>query len=81
MNEKYICCSCEMSVQNGEELVEAYRPMLGIGSEIAEMECIDCSKLSDVEWMKEMDKKWNEKIADEYNSEFEREIELENKDL
>jgi len=67
-----ICWACEKEVDE-KDLTEVYRPFL-VNEKISEIECQQCAKLSDVEYMKKMEEKWNEKINIEYESEIEAEI-------
>lgn len=65
------CWACEKEVDEND-LTEVYRVFLE-SQMITEMECSVCAKLSDLEWRKAMDDKWNKKINEEVDKEFDNE--------
>lgn len=67
-----ICWACEKETKK-DELIKVYRP-LGLNEKTEEMECSDCTNLSDNEYIEKMNKKWDKKINDEISREFDDEI-------
>lgn len=66
------CFACEKDISE-ERLTKIYRPM-GLDEKVGEMECPECAKFSDDEYIKKMDEKWNKKINDDVNKEFDNDI-------
>ncbi len=71
------CWACEKEIKEEKDLIKVYRPLglgCGLDTKIYEMECSECAKFPDDEYIKKMDEKWNKKINDEVNKEFDNEI-------
>lgn len=66
------CWSCRKDVKE-EELSKVFRPFFVDGGRY-DMECEECAKIPDKEYMSHMDTYWNEKISEEVNKEFEEDI-------
>lgn len=66
------CWACEKDI-SCDRLIKVSRP-IGLINRVDEMECLECAKLSDNEYIKKMNEKWNIKINDEVSKEYENDI-------
>lgn len=61
------CWACE---RDTDTLIRVFRPLLSSDDRTEEMECVECSRLSDIQYIKNMNEKWDDKINEEMGKEF-----------